>query len=387
MPTESLNSDDDYLSSDEFDASSHAYNDHEEADHDELGIEDHEAARSESRPLITTSTKSSTSPVRRRDHDSSLTTALLTDASDDEYEKESKIQKSQVKNSLLHFKKILISFLKNPIISKVLSLLASLLFILLLKKLMKPELLHSFLIWMETHPIQGLLAYLVLYPLHMILILPGTPLCMGAGFVFKVQYGWFIGVAFCSLITLLGSLLGSVICFLLGRHCFQTKVRRYSKKYPMFDPIDKAVASNGFKIMCLIYLTPAVPLGPMSYMMGTTSMDLMDFALAKIAHAPITVLYIYLGAATGTLMLEDESGNSNAGTDGEHGGSVHKANMDEMSLNPQLAIGGILFSIMTITYISIKMKKELQKVCMSLPWISFTLLCTIYSSLFTFLDT
>ena len=137
----------------------------------------------------------------------------------------------------------------------------------------------------------------------------------------------------------------------------------------MFDPIDKAVASNGFKIMCLIYLTPAVPLGPMSYMMGTTSMDLMDFALAKIAHAPITVLYIYLGAATGTLMLEDESSsNTGAGTDtdGEHGGTVHKANMDEMSLSPQLAIGGILFSIMTITYISIKMKKELQKVSMAI---------------------
>jgi len=202
--------------------------------------------------------------------------------------------------------------------------------------------------------------------LHMVLCLPGTPLVMGAGFVFKVQYGWLAGVAFCSIVTLLGSLLGSVICFLLGRYCFRTSVRRYSKKYPIFEPIDLAVSDNGFKIMALIYMTPAVPLGPMSYMMGTTSMALRDFSLAKIAHLPITVLYVYMGAATGTLMTANDDLDG-AGVDGDaihnSNGTLHKANMKEMAISPKVMAAGILFSIGSIALISIKMKQELQKVC------------------------
>ncbi len=166
--------------------------------------------------------------------------------------------------------------------------------------------------------------------------------------------------------------------------------------------------------MVLVYLTPAVPLGPMSYMMGTTSMALMDFAMAKIAALPMTVLYVYLGAATGTLMTQDglgdesvdgnldgnvnvdgnvggqdhlnqdgdnvrnvdgnsEIANPNASDhlnlidknnhgDGEPSGVVHKANFEEMSLSPKLIAAGMLLTVAMIAIISIKMKQELQKV-------------------------
>jgi len=273
----------------------------------------------------------------------------------------------------------------NPIVQKLTSLLGSVMIIILIKKLLRPSVLKQFFIWMEHHPLQGLLAYLIIYPLHMVLLLPGTPLVMGAGFVFKVQYGWTAGVLFCSLVTLFGSLVGSILCFLLARYCMRSAVRRWSKKYPLFDPIDLAVSDNGFKIMTLIYLTPVVPLGPISYMMGTTSMPLVAFAKAKIAALPFTVLYVYLGAATGTLMLEegfdfvagdgdgigttnkDVNANSNNGMsnvdtsgNGNGNGVLHK--VEEISLSPKLIIAGILFSMGSITLISIKMKKELQKI-------------------------
>jgi hypothetical protein len=165
--------------------------------------------------------------------------------------------------------------------------------------------------------------------------------------------------------------------------------------------------------MVLVYLTPAVPLGPMSYMMGTTSMALMDFAMAKIAALPMTVLYVYLGAATGTLMTQDDFGDESVdgnldvnvdvdvdvgGRDhlnqdgdvrnvdgsseianlnasdhlnpidenhhggGEPSGVVHKANFEEMSLSPKLIAVGMLLTVAMIAIISIKMKQELQKI-------------------------
>mmetsp|Transcript_7785 Transcript_7785/g.14675 ORF Transcript_7785/g.14675 Transcript_7785/m.14675 type:complete len:472 (-) Transcript_7785:3550-4965(-) len=263
-------------------------------------------------------------------------------------------------------------FVQNPLVQKVFSLSASLFLLYLFSKLLNPQILHDFLHWMEHHPIRGLIAYLILYPLHMVLILPGTPLVMGAGFVFKVQYGWVLGTSFCTIITLLGSLLGSLICFYLGRHCFRTAVRRWSKKYPIFEPIDCAVSENGFQIMALIYLTPAVPLGPMSYMMGTTSMNVWDFAKAKIAALPMTALYVYLGAATGTLLMAEGKGNESGGGgegggDGEGGGVVgggkeSKKHMGELSLSPTMVVAGILLTVVIIVVISVKMKHELQRV-------------------------
>ena len=129
-----------------------------------------------------------------------------------------------------------------------------------------------------------------------------------------------------------------------------------------------AVSDNGFKIMSLLYLTPVIPLGPLSYVMGTTSMPLISFAKAKIAALPLTVLYVYLGAATGTLVasseevednLLDPSGGSSSGK-----GSVPNAKkgMSELKVDPKLIVFGILFSIVSIAVISIKMKQELQKV-------------------------
>ena len=95
------------------------------------------------------------------------------------------------------------------------------------------------------------------------------------------------------------------------------------------------------------------------------SMDIFDFAKAKIAALPMTALYVYLGAATGTLMMEGEDTDGTISEGGDSKGMLHKTNMEELSLSPKLVVIGILFSISSIAFISIKMKKELQKVSLS----------------------
>ena len=108
--------------------------------------------------------------------------------------------------------------------------------------------------------------------------------------------------------------------------------------------------------MSLLYLTPVIPLGPLSYVMGTTSMPLMSFAKAKIAALPLTVLYVYLGAATGTLVAaaEEEMDSSN--------GNNTSKGMGKMKVDPKLVVFGIIFSAFSIAFISFKMKQELHRV-------------------------
>ena len=60
------------------------------------------------------------------------------------------------------------------------------------------------------------------------------------------------------------------------------------------------MSENSFRIVCLLYLTPVLPLGPVSYMFGTTSMPLSRFAAAKIAAVPLMMLYTFIGASTDT---------------------------------------------------------------------------------------
>lgn len=136
-------------------------------------------------------------------------------------------------------KQYLLKILSNSIIQKVITIpLTLFLFILFKKIFLGHHSLEYFFTWMEQHPNKGMAAYLIIYPFHMILFLPGTPLVMGAGYIFKIRFGWLWGVSLCSVITLFGSLIGSIQCFLLGRYCMRGTVRRWSKKYPLFDPID-----------------------------------------------------------------------------------------------------------------------------------------------------
>jgi len=64
------------------------------------------------------------------------------------------------------------------------------------------------------------------------------PLTLGGGYVYKVTYGWVWGIAAGTIISTAGSLLGSCSCFILGRYIMRDRVRKWGRKYPLFDAID-----------------------------------------------------------------------------------------------------------------------------------------------------
>ena len=121
-----------------------------------------------------------------------------------------------------------------------------------------------------------------------------------------------------------------------------------------------AVSENGFKVMSMLYLTPVMPLGPVCYMMGSTSMPLKEFAKSKIAALPLTTLYVFLGASTGTLVSHHRASSSDSVVTEGSG----RDGLENVTLSPMWISFGIVCSIGSIALITIKMKKELNKVCM-----------------------
>jgi len=97
--------------------------------------------------------------------------------------------------------------------------------------------------------------------------------------------------------------------------------------------------------MAMLYLTPILPLGPVSYMCGTTSMTLSSFVLAKVAALPLMTLYVFIGASTGSLI-----------------GKGAEAQVKEIEENQVLIVSGIVLSFVMIACITRSVKKELNKV-------------------------
>lgn len=188
-------------------------------------------------------------------------------------------------------------------------------------RLIQPDFSDNFLLWVQSHPQLGLWAISIVIAAGVVTMVPvGTPLTIGCGYIYRGLYGWRLGMFVATAVSMTGSCLGAVSCFLIGRYLMRETVQKWIRKYPFFDAIDvgkfhrayetveviagsdlsvlkTAASKEGFKIMSMLYLTPVLPLGLVSYMCGTTSMRLASFAAAKIASLPLYLLYTFIGAS------------------------------------------------------------------------------------------
>jgi len=275
-----------------------------------------------------------------------------------------------ISESSNHSTSRIVSYIK-PIIITITSLLALCLIYDTIhsppdKRLLGTHAIHAFLLWVKEHPGTGAAAFIFVYGLCVIFLLPGTPLTLGGGYIYKLAYGWVGGVFMATFTSMAGSLFGSCSCFILGRYIMRNQVRKWGRKYPLFDAIDIAVSDNGFKIMCLLYLTPILPLGPVSYMIGTTSMPLVKFAMAKIGALPLMLLYVLIGASTDTFFSHDDVNtkdgkDASSGVEGGGDSSSKKMGVDEET-HRKMVLFGLILSIISMSLVSHFVKKELYKI-------------------------
>lgn len=151
--------------------------------------------------------------------------------------------------------------------------------------------LHRFLDWVRGRGAVGMIVYGVAYIVGTVLLVPGTLLTVGSGFL----YGTIIG----TLIVSPASVLGAAVAFLLGRSFAREWIAKKVSKYPKFELIDRAIAKNGFKIVLLMRLNPVfVPFAVLNYALGLSRVRLRDYILASwVGMLPATTLYVYLGSS------------------------------------------------------------------------------------------
>ncbi len=144
--------------------------------------------------------------------------------------------------------------------------------------------------WVEQLGVLAPFAFIGIYLVVTILMLPAWPLSVAAGILF----GLFAGTT----AVATGATLGMAGTFLIGRYLARPAVERKFRQYPRFAAIDRAVGEGGWKIVALLRLSPAVPFNLQNYLYGLTAIRFWPCVLASaVAILPGTFMYVYFGYA------------------------------------------------------------------------------------------
>jgi len=154
--------------------------------------------------------------------------------------------------------------------------------------------LAALLEWARGLGVWGPAIVAVVYVVACVLMLPGSVLTLGAGFLFGVVVG--------TITVSIGSTLGACAAFLVGRTVARRWIEKKIAGNEKFAAIDRAVGEQGFRIVLLTRLSPVFPFNVLNYGYGLTDVRLWQYALASwIGMLPGTVMYVYFGAGLGEL--------------------------------------------------------------------------------------
>lgn len=154
--------------------------------------------------------------------------------------------------------------------------------------------LRQTLTWIDGQGAAGAVVFGVLYVLACVLLIPGSVLTLGAGFLYGVAKG--------TILISIASTLGATAAFLVGRYLARDWVAGKIANHPKFAAIDEAVGREGWKIVGLTRLSPAFPFVLLNYAYGLTRVSLRDYFFASwLGMLPGTVLFVYLGSLAGSL--------------------------------------------------------------------------------------
>jgi uncharacterized membrane protein YdjX (TVP38/TMEM64 family) len=145
-------------------------------------------------------------------------------------------------------------------------------------------------LWFQRKGSAGAILYGALYVLATVLLFPGTPLTLGAGFL----YGTAVGSAVVSIASTAAATAG----FLLARYIAADWLARRSERYSSLRTLDRSIAEHGFKMVLIMRLQPVfIPFAYLNMGLGLSRVRLRDFVIGSwLGMLPGTILYVYAGS-------------------------------------------------------------------------------------------
>lgn len=153
--------------------------------------------------------------------------------------------------------------------------------------------LPAFASWVDGLGVWGPVVFMLGYALAVVAFVPGSILTLAAGAIFGLLEG--------TLYVFIAATAGAAVAFLLARHGARRWVEQRLGGSERFSAIDRAVGSEGLKIVFLLRLSPVFPFNLLNYALGLTRVRFADYNLASLGMIPGTLLYVYYGKLAGHL--------------------------------------------------------------------------------------
>ena len=139
----------------------------------------------------------------------------------------------------------------------------------------------------------GIFAFIFLYVVIVLLILPASWLSLLAGFL----YGSYLG----SIIVFFAAATGASLAFYISKSFLSVKLKNVINRFSRLSLMEQVVQKGGLKLILLARLSPIFPFSILNYFYGLNNIKFRDFAIGLLGIIPGTFLYCSIGSLAKSL--------------------------------------------------------------------------------------
>ena len=151
-----------------------------------------------------------------------------------------------------------------------------------------PALLARFVAFEHAH---GQASWLVAFGIQLLAalcgVLPASIPAIAAGLLYGVPQGFALAAT--------AVMLGAMLAFGASRSVFRPWVTGAIARSPRARRLDAAVAREGWRLVCLLRISPVMPFALTSYALGLTSLSTPTYLLGTLMSLPPLLGYVALG--------------------------------------------------------------------------------------------
>ena len=145
--------------------------------------------------------------------------------------------------------------------------------------------------WVQGYGALGIVVFIVVYALTTFALVPGSLLTLAAGVIWGLWAFPIVVVAATS---------GSALSFLAARHALFDRVQAKVKDHPKLLAVNEAIRDEGWRVVGLLRLSPALPFSLQNWFLGVTPVGFWPAQVATFfGIMPGTLLYIWIGSLGG----------------------------------------------------------------------------------------
>jgi uncharacterized membrane protein YdjX (TVP38/TMEM64 family) len=141
--------------------------------------------------------------------------------------------------------------------------------------------------WFQGLGIIGYAAFVLLYIVAAVFMLPAAAFAIIAGITFGSVLG--------AILALVGATIGAAAAFIVARYIARDVIVNKFKDNAIFAKIEEGVKQNGVSFLILTRLVPIFPYNVQNYAYGITPINLLTFTgVSFITMAPGAFIYAYM---------------------------------------------------------------------------------------------